>query len=157
MRIATFKRLVVPAICLAGAAALYAGPTLAAGMASSEKFSTELSGQSQVPAVDTKGSGTADFRYNAGTHKLSWSISYKDLSSDVVGAHIHSGAAGANGKVLVSLTKKGSMENPSPIKGSATLTEDQAKELMSGNTYVNVHTKDHGSGEIRGQITPPAS
>jgi len=141
-------------MCLAGAAALWAGPTLAA---SPEKFQTELSGQSQVPAVDTKGSGTAEFRYNPTTHKLSWSISYKDLSSEVMMAHIHSGAAGANGKVVVSLTKKGSMENPSPIKGAATLTEDQAKEVMSGNTYVNVHTKDHPSGEVRGQITPPAS
>lgn len=46
MRIATFQRLVVPALCLAGAAALWAGPTLAA---SSEKFQTELSGQNQVP------------------------------------------------------------------------------------------------------------
>src|SRR5215469_6036722 len=154
MRIAMFRRVAVPALCLAGAAALWAGPTLAA---SSEKFQTELSGQSQVPAVDTKGSGTAEFHYNATTHKLSWSVSYKDLSSAVVGAHIHSGAAGENGKVLVGLTKKGATDNPSPIKGSATLTEDQAKELMSGNTYVNVHTADHKSGEIRGQITPPAS
>ncbi len=154
MRIAMFRRVAVPVLCLAGAAALWAGPTLAA---SSEKFETQLSGQNQVPPVDTQGSGTAEFHYNPSTRHLSWSISYKDLSSAVTGAHIHSGAAGANGKVLVSLTKKGSMENPSPIKGSATLTEDQAKELMSGNTYVNVHTEKNKAGEIRGQITPPAS
>ncbi len=154
MRIAMLRRVAVPALCLAGAAALWAGPTLAA---SSEKFETQLSGKDQVPAVDTQGSGTATFHYNPGTHKLSWNVSYKDLSSPVTGAHIHSGAAGANGKVLVSLTKKGATDNPSPIKGSATLTEDQAKELMSGNTYVNVHTEMHKSGEIRGQITPPAS
>lgn len=154
MRMAMLRRVAVPALCLAGAAALWAGPTLAA---SSEKFETQLSGQNQVPAVDTQGTGTADFRYNPTTRKLSWSVSYSGLSSPVIGAHIHSGAAGANGKVLVSLTKKGATANPSPIKGSATLTEDQAKELMSGNTYVNIHTDMHKSGEIRGQITPPAS
>ncbi len=154
MRIAMFRRVAVPALCLAGAAALWAGPALAA---SSEKFETQLSGQSQVPAVDTQATGTAEFHYNPTSHKLRWSISYKDLSSAVIGAHIHSGAAGANGKVLVALTKKGATENPSPIKGSATLTEDQAKEVMSGNTYVNVHTEMHKAGEIRGQITPPAS
>lgn len=153
MRTAMFHRLVVPALCLAGAAALWAGPTLAA---SSEKFETQLSGQNQVPPVDTQGSGTAEFRYNPSTHRLSWHIDYKDLSSEVTGAHIHEGAAGANGKVLVPLLKKGS-NMASPIKGSATLTEDQAKDIMSGNTYVNIHTKDHPSGEIRGQITPPAS
>ena len=154
MRIAMFRRVALPALGLVAAAAFWAGPTLAA---SSEKFETQLSGKDQVPPVDTQGSGTAEFHYNPGTRKLSWNISYKDLSSAVTGAHIHSGAAGANGKVLVSLTKKGATENPSPIKGSATLTEDQAKELMSGNTYVNVHTEMHKSGEIRGQITPPAS
>lgn len=154
MRIATFRRVAVPALCLAGAAALWAGPTLAA---SSEKFQTELSGANQVPPVDTKGTGTADFHYNPTSHRLSWSISYKDLSSPVTMAHIHEGASGANGKVLVWLTKKGASDNPSPIKGATTLTEDQAKAIMSGNTYVNVHTKDHPSGEIRGQITPPAS
>ena len=154
MSIAMFRRVAVPALCLAGAAALWAGPTLAA---SSEKFETQLSGQNQVPAVDTQGTGTADFRYNPTTHKLTWSISYSGLSGPVTAAHIHSGASGANGKVLVPLTKKGSMDNASPIKGSATLTEDQAKELMSGNTYVNVHTADHKGGEIRGQISPPAS
>lgn len=159
MRIAMFRRVAVPALCWAGAAALWAGPTLAADSmaAASQKFETQLSGQNQVPAVDTQGTGTADFSYNPGTHRLNWTITYSGLSGPVMAAHIHSGAAGANGKVLLPLTKKGATDNPSPIKGHATLTDDQAKEIMSGNTYVNVHTDMHKSGEIRGQITPPAS
>ncbi len=36
--------------------------------------------------------------------------------------------------------------------GQAILTPDQAAALLSGGTYVNVHTKDHPGGEIRAQI-----
>jgi hypothetical protein len=37
--------------------------------------------------------------------------------------------------------------------GSVTLTPDQLAALIEGRTYINVHTPDNGSGEIRGQIT----
>ena len=52
------------------------------------------------------------------------------------------------------LTQKGKPVS-SPIKGHATLTEAQAKQFMDGESYINVHTKDHPAGEIRGQIMPP--
>jgi CHRD domain len=42
----------------------------------------------------------------------------------------------------------------SPIKGAAILTEDQAKALLGGNMYVNVHTVKYPDGEIRGQLKP---
>jgi hypothetical protein len=44
-------------------------------------------------------------------------------------------------------------KNPtSPVTGSVTLTDDQAKELASSKLYVNVHTAANPGGEIRGQI-----
>jgi hypothetical protein len=148
MKISMLRRFVIPAMFLAGAA-LCAGPALAA------KSSAELSAANQVPAVDSQGKGTADFTYDAASKKLTWTISYSGLSGPVTAAHIHTGAAGANGKVLLPLTKQGG-DNASPIKGEATLTDDQAKAIMSGDTYVNVHTADHKGGEIRGQLAPPA-
>jgi len=44
----------------------------------------------------------------------------------------------------------------SPMKGSATLTEDQAQAqaLTGGNMYVNVHAAKYPDGEIRGQVLP---
>jgi len=42
----------------------------------------------------------------------------------------------------------------SPIKGSATLTEQQVTDLMAGQWYFNVHTAENPSGEIRGQVLP---
>jgi hypothetical protein len=42
----------------------------------------------------------------------------------------------------------------SPMKGSATLTEDQSKALTGGKMYFNVHTAKYPEGEIRGQLAP---
>ncbi len=151
MTIAMIRRLVIPAVFLAGVA-LSTGAVVAAE--GTQTFKADLSGMNQVPAVDSKGTGSATLRYNPATHELTWTITYSDLSSDVTAAHIHSGAAGANGKVVIPLTAKGATANPSPIKGSATITDDQAMDLSSGNMYVNVHTTDHKGGEIRGQIMP---
>ena len=43
----------------------------------------------------------------------------------------------------------------SPISGQATLSPDDAKMFEAGDMYVNVHTKNNPSGEIRGQVMPP--
>ena len=40
----------------------------------------------------------------------------------------------------------------SPFEGSATLTDAQAKELMAGEWYANIHTATNKAGEIRGQM-----
>ena len=46
---------------------------------------------------------------------------------------------------------------PNPIKGSATLTPEQAQQFTAGEWYVNVHTQANPGGEIRGQVIPPKS
>jgi hypothetical protein len=43
----------------------------------------------------------------------------------------------------------------SPIKGEATLSPEQAQQFTAGEWYVNVHTRDHPAGEIRGQVMAP--
>jgi CHRD domain len=131
--------------------------SLTAAMAASMTFSVPLTGAQQVPPVTTSGSGTAELTYDAGTRKLTWSVSYSGLSSAATMAHIHAPAAeGKNAGVEIWLSKKG-VTPSSPISGAATLTEAQAKQLMAGEMYINVHTKDHPTGEIRGQIVPPKS
>jgi hypothetical protein len=118
-------------------------------------FSVPLTGDQQVPAVQTGGSGTADLTYDPATRTVTWSIAYSGLSSEATMAHFHGPtAAGKNGPVILWLSKRGGSA-ASPIAGKARLTPKQAQEFMAGDLYINIHTKDHPAGEIRGQVTPP--
>jgi CHRD domain len=71
-------------------------------------------------------------------------------------AHFHRAASGNNGPVVIWLTRKGEPVS-SPIAGTVTLTPDQAQEFTAGDWYINVHTKNHPAGAIRGQVLPPKS
>jgi hypothetical protein len=128
----------------------------AVALAAPVSITVPLTGAQQVPPVQTSGSGTATLTYDPATHVVTWSVAYSGLSSDVTMAHFHNGAVGKNGPVIVWLSKKGEPA-ASPITGQATLTPAQGQEFMAGDWYVNVHTKDHPAGEIRGQIVPPKS
>ncbi|SRR5579875_1504193 len=133
--------------CVAWAASASAAPV---------KFSVPLSGAAQVPAVTTGGKGTASLSWDPSTRIVTWRITYSGLSSGATMAHFHNGAAGTNGPVVIWLTKKGGAVK-SPIVGKTTLTPEQAQQFEAGDWYINVHSKTHPGGEIRGQVMPPKS
>jgi hypothetical protein len=66
-------------------------------------------------------------------------------------AHIHRGAKGQNGPVIIPLTKNGDTYS---VPDGKKLTDAQMKDLKAGNLYVNVHSNAHKGGEIRAQIEP---
>ena len=66
-------------------------------------------------------------------------------------AHIHQGAAGTNGPVIVPFTKDGDTYK---APAGAKLTPDQMKEFKAGNLYFNVHSDANKGGEVRGQLKP---
>ena len=134
------------------AASLVLGLALVSGSASADvyKYKAELNAASEVPPNDTKGKGTIEATYDSGTRMLTWSGSYSDLSGPEAAAHFHGPAAvGANAPPVVTVDAKSS-----PFKGSATLTDEQAKDLADGKMYFNVHTAMNKGGEIRGQLKP---
>ncbi len=124
--------------------------------AAAMSFAVKLSGAEQVPPVATKGSGMARLTFDPASRKLTWNVTCENLSSEVTMAHFHGPAGmGKNAGVKLWLSKKGSAVN-GPITGEATLSEADAKEMMAGDWYINIHTKDHPGGEIRGQVVPTA-
>src|SRR5688572_14854647 len=66
-------------------------------------------------------------------------------------AHIHQGARGANGPVIIPLTKNGDAYT---APAGAKLTDAQIQAFKAGNLYVNVHTEKNKGGEVRGQLQP---
>ena len=130
------------------AAALFAWTP--AAFAEMVKYKADLKASNEVPAVDSKASGTLEATYDTASKKLTYTASYKDLSGPATAAHFHGPAdAKANAGVVVPVT--GAMT--SPMKGEATLTDAQAADLAAGKWYFNVHTAANKGGEIRGQVT----
>ena len=113
------------------------------------KYKAALKASSEVPATDSKGSGTLDATYDTASKKLTYTATYKDLTGPATAAHFHGPAdAKTNAGVVVPVT--GAVT--SPIKGEATLTDAQAADLAAGKWYFNVHTAANQGGEIRGQV-----
>ena len=116
-------------------------------------YKASLSTAAEVPPVTGAGTGSAAVNVDMATKELSWRVEYSGLSAAAAAAHIHCGAAaGANAGVSVPL---GAAPNlASPIQGSGKMTDAQIADLMAGKCYVNVHTANNKSGEIRGQLAP---
>ena len=145
------------------------GTTGASGGAPA-KITIPLTGDESVPPVQTSASGQAIIMIEASP--TGFNISYEiDVTNlvDATAAHIHLGAKGANGPVIVSLfdgpQKSGSFTGVL-AQGSITQADltgpmqgktfaDLAAAVLGGQTYVNVHTVANPDGEIRGQIIIP--
>ena len=113
-------------------------------------MTADLTGAQTVPPVQTAGKGSGTVTFNKDNNELSWTVTYSGLSGPATMAHFHGPAAvGANAGVVVPF--QGNVE--SPIKGKATITAAQAKDLLAGMWYINVHTQKNPGGEIRGQVT----
>jgi hypothetical protein len=120
--------------------------TSAAALA--ESMNVKLSGDQEVPAVKSSGSGSGSITIND-DGSVSGSVTASGFTPTA--AHIHEGKAGANGKVIVPVTKEG--EKFSAPAG-AKLTPEQLKAFKEGDLYVNIHSAAHPGGEVRAQLKP---
>jgi len=128
-------------------AALLGTGTLA--VAETIGFKANLSGKNEVPPNTTTASGKADVSYDTVTKKLTWTVTFSGLTGPAIAAHFHGPAdPKKNAGVAVLIGNNIS----SPAKGSATLTDAQAADLMASRWYVNIHTVANKPGEIRGQV-----
>jgi hypothetical protein len=127
-----------------------AGLSLGASAATVDYHAT-LNAASEVPPHAVPGTGKLDATLDTSTKVLTYTLTYQGLTGAATMAHFHGPAkVGANAGVLVPI--KGDLT--SPIHGTATLTDDQVKELQDGLLYTNVHTAANPGGEIRGQVMP---
>jgi hypothetical protein len=132
-------------LILAGALAVVATGASAATV----KYQAALTAAAEVPPTNSTGSGQAAVTLDTATHQITYDVTFSGLASDVTAAHMHGpAAAGKNAGVVVPFGNA----PKSPIHGTATLTAEQQKELQDGMMYVNVHSKNHPSGAIRGQL-----
>jgi hypothetical protein len=129
-----------------------------------DRYEATLAGSNEVPANGSNATGTAVFTDRGGSIDFLIDVQNIDLPS---AAHIHVGAAGVNGGVVVPLFSTSSPVadfsgrlvtgsfTAADIVASVGLSMDELRDLMrTGGAYVNVHTTTIPGGEIRGQIGP---
>jgi hypothetical protein len=118
--------------------------------AATQQYHAMLSGKQEVPPTTSSGTGTFAASLDTASKTLTYTLTFENLTGPATAAHIHGPAArGKNAGVVVPL---GGASPASPVTGSATLTDEQIKDLRAGKYYVNVHTAANKGGEIRGQI-----
>ena len=133
------------------------------GFDAATEFTASLSGEAEVPPVETDATGEATFTLDEAGEEMGYEVTVEGLE-DVVAAHIHCGPEGENGPVGVTLFEGG------PVTPDGTLTEgtvtapdeenecdwasldDVVAAIRDGEAYVNVHTEANPAGEIRGQL-----
>lgn len=131
---------------IASALALSSIATQAATIA----LKADLKASSEVPPKDSAGKGTLTATFNTDTNELKYHVEFSGLTGPVAAAHFHGPAAeGVNAKPQVPIKTS---PISSPLEGSATLTPEQAKDLIDGKWYFNLHTSANPGGEIRGQV-----
>src|SRR5450759_269636 len=152
-------RLALIAGVVALAAALAVGPALAlAADPPTPAFGGPLSGAQEVPAVTTAGTGEGTAVVSTDGSTITYYVAYSGLSGPAVAAHIHTGAAGVAGGVILPLVVRASpmvgtltAANFTP-SGAITTFAQAVAAIGAGNTYFNIHTAANPGGEVRGQI-----
>ena len=110
-----------------------------------------LTGEAETPPGDPVATGTSTVRLRAGQGQVCYKISAANLPA-AAAAHIHSGAGGTAGPVVIPLTTPNAEGKSS---GCATAARTLVGAILNApaSYYVNVHTTEFPGGAIRGQLS----
>jgi hypothetical protein len=101
----------------------------------------------EVPPTGATATGEGWFLVDTAANTLTYNITNTALSSAETAAHIHGFApAGVNAGVLYALPAG------TPKTGVINYLESEEIGILTGQTYVNIHSASFPGGEIRGQI-----
>jgi Cu/Zn superoxide dismutase len=121
-------------------------------LASAASIRAAMNARQEVPrprgAARARGTFSLTATKLGGSASVTWRLSFSRLTGRALAAHIHLGARGRAGAVIVPLC------GPcrSGVSGRATVSGRVLAALEAGRAYVNVHTRRNPGGEIRGQI-----
>jgi hypothetical protein len=131
-----------------------------------EIFTSTMNGANEAPPLPTPTTATGDATFTVLGNVLSWEVRVTNLNN-VSAGHIHFGAAGTPGGVMVNLSPTPGDYTTTTVIASGSLTlappaDSALVHMRTGNAYVNIHTSDpalpgnntpgdYPGGEIRGQ------
>ena len=137
--------------------------------AAAERLPNSLHGGDPFTAVlSGHGSGLSLVTLNPGQNEVCWEVTVAGLTAPVFAAHIHKGAAGVNGPIVVPFFGFATPSHATSFSGCTESVDRALIEAIQDNPagyYVNVHTSCAGQpatcgppwpgGAVRGQLTHP--
>ena len=140
--------LIAPVIASGGA--LNTVGSNAAAVATARPFTAALSGANEFPGPgDTDGTGAAAVTINKTTGEICADLRVENIATATM-AHIHRGAAGVAGPIVVNLDRT----HTDLVGVRHSLITVLATEIADAPAgfYVNVHNGDFPAGAVRGQL-----
>jgi hypothetical protein len=141
----------------------------ASALADDWEFVAELTGDQQVPPVETETNGETKLEVNADMTRIDFELEIENAAGilEGPGGHLHCAPADQNGPVIAFLA--GGLPQGSGFIGDveveATLYDGNIKptacgttvsevvnSMLAGDVYVNIHSAANPGGEIRGQV-----
>jgi CHRD domain len=115
-------------------------------------LTANLLGTNEVPPADLDGTGTAMIRLQAGEGRLCFKLTAANILLPAIAAHVHVGAAGVNGPIVVPLTPP---DATGMSEGCVNVSRTLVGQILANPAgyYANVHTTDFPGGAIRGQLS----
>lgn len=134
---------------------------LLSGLASAAKINFQAtldSAQETTPPTVVTGTGKANATYDTDTKKFCVLVEYKDIGGAATSAHIHEGARGTPGPIVMNFNAPftSPLGEEFDVSATDTATAAIAAKLASSSTafYVNIHTDADQGGAVRGQLEP---
>jgi len=123
------------------------------------------SGETPAPGINTGAFGSATVVVDMTARTVTYSVTVFNMPSGTTASHIHAGAAGTAGPVVVNFAPPVNASNDFSFSGVVADTafalnpnigirsaDDMFQAILGGNSYVNVHSTVNPGGEIRGQL-----
>jgi CHRD domain/PEP-CTERM motif len=127
--------------------------SLAAGQAGVYQFYFNLTGAQETPPNGSSGAGGGIATFDSTTDMISLSAFFAGLAAPATASHIHDGAPGVPGPVIVSFVPfTPSATSGSIVGGPLAFPTADIPDLFAGNTYFNIHDSVFPGGELRGQL-----
>lgn len=118
------------------------------GLEQDWKITSWLNGNNEVPASGSTANGILSVKLSKDMKWVEVMAQMNGMSGAITGAHLHKGAAGTNGSVVLDLSDS--------VMGNMIFGRFDASaiaaDLVSGNLYLNVHSAMYPNGEVRGQL-----
>lgn len=119
------------------------------GQIGREVFVAHLTGSQETAGVDSAATGDGRLVLDPATGAVTGELVLTGL--EATAAHVHNAAFGGDGPILVTLEAHGE-HGHFVIPTGTVLAPEDADKLRAGGLYLNAHSAEHPSGEVRGQL-----